>query len=95
MKPKASRQTDATDQQTDDAAEQTPYDFDFPIRRALRLGRVEHILGAQGIIQPPPSRQRLIEMITSGELEGKKVGAYWIVYEDSFQAWVRQLSGAE
>lgn len=69
------------------------YDFGCQVRPCLRLSLVEKILGATGVIQPPPSRQNLINMIKRGELEGKKVCGEWIVYEDSFKAWVRDLSG--
>lgn len=86
-------------EQRDDSAEDVPdapeYNFGFPIRPALRLGLVEKILGSQGIIQPAPTRQRLIDLINDGVLDGKKVGSFWIVYEDSFKAWVKKISGVE
>lgn len=76
-----------------EALEAGKYDFGCQVRPCRRLSLVEKILGATGVIQPPPSRQNLINMIKRGELEGKKVCGEWIVYEDSFKAWVRDLSG--
>lgn len=78
----------------DDIIEQDalPYEFGFPIRPALRLGYVESILQSSRVLLPVPSRGLLIRMIQSGELEGKKVGGVWIIYEDSFLSWVRSVS---
>lgn len=91
-----------TSKQEDVLADQNAadYDFGFPIRPALRLGYVEHIIAAKGILKPTPSRMTLIRMIQSGVLQGKQLphkqlNAEWIVYEDSFIAWVKSLAQAE
>ena len=65
------------------------YDFGFTHRPALRLARVEEILAQTQIIDPVPSRRTLIREIEEGVLAGKKLKSGWIVYEDSFKAWVR------
>ncbi|MBD0370309.1 MAG: hypothetical protein ICV60_05700 [Pyrinomonadaceae bacterium] len=75
-----------------DSTDAANYDFGFEIRPALRLGYIEQIIKEKHILKPAPSRQSLIKMIRKGELEGKLVRNMWIVYEDSFQAWVHALS---
>ncbi len=65
------------------------YDFGFAIRPCLRLSRIEEILQQTKIVDPVPSRKTLIRALEQGLLDGKKVKSGWIVYEDSFNAWVR------
>ena len=65
------------------------YDFGFTHRPCLRLSRIEEILKQTRVIDPVPSRRTLIRSIEAGTLDGKKTKAGWIVYEDSFKAWVR------
>ena len=65
------------------------YDFGFTHRPALRLSRVEEILKQTRVIDPLPSRRTLIRKLEEGTLDGKKTESGWIVYEDSFRAWVR------
>lgn len=68
-----------------------PYDFGFPVRPILRLKYVESILRTNRIILPVPSRPTLIGWLEEGIWEGKKMESGWVVYEDSFRAWVRGL----
>jgi hypothetical protein len=42
-------------------------------------------------MRTPPSRNTLIEMCEEGTLEGTKTRFGWMVYEDSFEGWVRSL----
>ena len=67
------------------------YDFGFTPRPVLRLSRLEEILRQTKIIDPPPSRQTLINLIADGTLEGKKTSLGHVVYEDSFKEWVKSL----
>ncbi len=68
-----------------------PYQFGFEVRPALRLRQIEMILRTTRVITPVPSRPTLIGLIDSGVLEGRKLSHGWIVYEDSFKAWVKSL----
>ncbi len=67
------------------------YDFGFEVRPALRLKEIELILRRTRVITPVPSRPTLIGLIESGTLEGRKLSHGWVVYEDSFKAWVKSL----
>lgn len=68
------------------------YSFGFAPRPVLRLNYVEEILQKQRIITPAPSRKNLIGLIEEGQLEGKLTSYGWVVFEDSFQAWVLNLT---
>ena len=67
------------------------YDFGYVTRPSLRLSRIEEILRQSKIIDPPPSRQTLVNLILDGTLKGKKTKLGFIVYEDSFRAWIRSF----
>lgn len=68
-----------------------PYEFGFEVRPALRLREIELILRRTRVITPVPSRPTLIGLIEQGTLDGRKLSHGWIVYEDSFKAWVRSF----
>lgn len=69
--------------------------FDYRPRTALRLARVETILHEERVMDPVPCRMTLIGWIEDGTLEGKKTEmGFWIVYEDSLDAFVRKLQPA-
>jgi hypothetical protein len=65
------------------------FDFGFKVRPQLRLGEIEEILRAAHAIVP--SRPTLVAMCEDGTLEGQKTRFGWVVYEDSFKAWVKSL----
>jgi hypothetical protein len=65
--------------------------FDFAPRPMLRLSEIEQILKQYRVMRTPPSRNTLIEMCEEGTLEGNKTRFGWMVYEDSFEDWVRSL----
>jgi hypothetical protein len=70
------------------------YDFGFPIRPTLRLCEIEEILRRTRAVVPVPTRPTLIKLIEDGTLQGlmpshSQFG--YVVYEDSFKAWVRNL----
>ena len=76
--------------------------FNFQVRTTLKLSEVENIIRQKRIIVPCPSRQTLIGMCEDGTLESvgkdtsgdpKPTSLGWLVYEDSFVNWVRQLAG--
>jgi len=50
---------------------------------------METILRQTRVISPVPSRPTLIALIEAETLEGWKLTQCWMVYEDSFHAWVR------
>ncbi|MGE0133302.1 MAG: hypothetical protein AB7U82_34930 [Blastocatellales bacterium] len=70
-------------------------EFGFAPRPKLRLARVEELIQKHCIIDPPPSRQTLINWIEEGILEGKLTQLGWIVYQDSFIEWARSLEAEE
>lgn len=61
------------------------------IRPKLRLSEVERLIEQHRIVVPCPSRQTLINWLEDGTLEGVPNSLGWLVYEDSFLAWVRSL----
>lgn len=67
------------------------------IRPKLRLTEIERLLGDYRIILPVPSRATLVNMCEGGVFEtvnGRPHPGYgWLVYEDSFIRWVRELDG--
>jgi hypothetical protein len=69
----------------------SPFKFNFPIRPMLRPKRVKDIL--ESITSDPPSRSSLLKLIKSGEIQGKRTTFGWLVFEDSFQAWVKKQFG--
>jgi len=69
--------------------------FGFAPRPKLRLAKVEELIAQHRIVDPPPSRQTLINWIEEGILDGRLTQLGWIVYEDSFIAWAKSLEGEE
>ena len=70
------------------------YDFGFKVHPKLRLCEIEQILRQTRVIVPVPSRSTLIKLIEDGTLKGlmpshSQFG--YLVYEDSFQEWVKSL----
>ena len=69
---------------------------DIKIRTKLRLSEVQRLIERNRIIVPTPTRRTLSNMCEDGRFETAanppgKIG--WLVYEDSFWAWVRSLDG--
>ncbi len=67
------------------------FKFDFEIRPLLNLGEIEDIIRQHRIMRPVPCRWTLINYINVGTFEGFKENGQWVVYEDSFEGWVRSL----
>lgn len=67
------------------------YTFDFAPRQMLRLSEIEDIIRSYRIMRTPPSRDTLIAMCEDGTLEGNQTRMGWMVFEDSFDAWVKKL----
>ena len=68
--------------------------FDTQTRSKLRLTEVERLINKHRIIVPPLSRRSLIRMCEEGVFETvglapTKFG--WLIYEDSFWKWVKEL----
>lgn len=68
--------------------------FDDKTRTKLRLAEVQRLIKAHRIIIPPLSRRTLTNMCEQGVFETvgnspTKMG--WLVYEESFWKWVREL----
>ena len=67
-----------------------------PVRPKLRLGEIERLIRQHRIIVPPLARHTLIHMCEDGTFETvgdapTRLG--WLVYEDSFWRWVREMDG--
>lgn len=63
-------------------------------RPVLRISEVERLIRVHRIVVPPLSRRTLYEMCETGVFEiapRKKLHSY-LIYEDSFLAWVEGLS---
>ena len=70
--------------------------FDYTPRPKLRLAEIERLIKKHRIIVPPLSRATLVNMCEDGTFETAGAGPTsvgWLVYEDSFLAWVRRLDG--
>lgn len=58
----------------------------------LMLCVIEETIHDHRLMNPVPSRMTLIRWIESGILEGKKTpSGIWMVYQDSFENFVRDL----
>ena len=63
----------------------------------LRLAEIERVMKEQRIIVPPLSRRVLTKMCEAGVFEtagNRPTSLGWLVYEDSFWRWVKDLEGA-
>ena len=58
----------------------------------LRLSRIEEILRRTRVIEPIPSRPKLIALCEEGILDGQRTDFGWVVSEESFKAWVKSLN---
>lgn len=66
------------------------------IRTKLRLSEIEKLIKKHRVILPPPSRPTLIGLCEDGTFEtagGQPTKLGWLVFEDSFWAWVHSLDG--
>lgn len=69
---------------------------DNGIRTKLRLSEVQRLIEKNRIIVPTPTRRTLSNMCEDGRFEtasGNPGKMGWLVYEDSFWKWVRELDG--
>lgn len=67
-------------------------------RVKMRLSEIERLIKKHRIIVPPPSRQTLIKLCEDGTFEttgGAPTPMGWLVFEDSFLAWLRKLDCAD
>ena len=72
---------------------QVPNEF---ARTRLRLTEIDRLIRKHRLIVPPPSRQALLRMCDEGVFEtagNAPTRLGWMVYEDSFWAWVRSIDG--
>ncbi|MEQ1604193.1 MAG: hypothetical protein ABL999_04925 [Pyrinomonadaceae bacterium] len=70
--------------------------LEFTARPKLRLSEVERLIRLKRIIIPPLSRRKLVAMCEDGTLEHapRQTGReHYLIYEDSFLKWVRELDG--
>jgi len=70
---------------------------DRPVRPKLRLGEIERLIRKHRIIVPPLARHTLIHMCEDGTFETAGNGPTrlgWLVYEDSFWRWARDMDAA-
>jgi hypothetical protein len=67
------------------------YKLDFSPRPMLRLSVIEQTIRANRVLVPPPSRPKLIALIEEGRLQGKRTEYGWLVFEDSFLTWIKEL----
>jgi hypothetical protein len=61
----------------------------------LRLAEVERLIKEHRIIVPPLARRTLTQMCEEGVFEtagNKPTSLGWLVYEDSFWRWVKELN---
>ena len=68
--------------------------FNFPVKRTLRLSRIEQIVREQQIIVPCPSRRHFLRMCEDGTFEtvgNAPTNFGYLVYEESFINWIQSL----
>lgn len=68
----------------------------FEPRVKMRLSEIERLIRKHRIIVPPPSRQTLIKLCEDGTLETAGAGPTkigWLVFEDSFLGWLKEMDG--
>jgi hypothetical protein len=65
--------------------------FEFAPRPMLRLSEIEQIIRQYRIMREPPARKTLIEMCEDGTLDGSKTRFGWMVFEESFEAWIASI----
>lgn len=74
----------------------TQHLLDLPSRPKLRIAEIDRLIRKHRIIVPPLSRRVLREMCEDGTFETVGNGPTkfgWLVFEDSFLAWVKSLDG--
>ena len=72
--------------------------LEFKPRVKMRLSEIERLMKKHRIIVPPLSRQTLIKLCEDGTFEtagGSPTMVGWLVFEDSFLAWLRKLDCVE
>ena len=70
--------------------------MDLITRPKLRISEVERLIRINRIIVPPLSRRSLIAMCEDGTLEHaprRRPSERYLIYEDSFLKWVRDMDG--
>jgi hypothetical protein len=65
--------------------------FDFAPRATLRLAEIQEIMAKYRITGSAPSRDTLIGLCEDGTFEATKTRFGWLVYEESFESWVKSL----
>lgn len=71
--------------------------LEIDVRPVMKLSEIERLIRKHRIMVPAPSRQTLIRMCEAGVFEtvSETPGrSGWLVYEDSFIAWVEKLNAA-
>ena len=61
------------------------------VRPVLRISEVEKLIKRHRVITPAPSRRTLQRMCEEGTLESVSTKLGWLIYEDSFLQWIRNL----
>jgi hypothetical protein len=72
--------------------------LEFRPRVKIRLSEIERLIKKHRIIVPPPSRQTLIKLCEDGTFEtagDRPTPMGWLVFEDSFLAWLQKLDKGE
>jgi hypothetical protein len=72
--------------------------LEFRPRVKIRLSEIERLIKKHRIIVPPPSRQTLIKLCEDGTFEtagDRATPMGWLVFEDSFLAWLQKLDKGE
>lgn len=67
--------------------------FDFAPRPKMKLSEIERIIRKMRIIVPCPCRQTLVNMCEDGTFEAVFSSFGYLVFEDSFWNWARELEG--
>ncbi len=67
--------------------------LDLSPRPKLRLSEIERLIRVHRIITPPLSRRTLTTLCEDGTLDATqdKRNQIWLVYEDSFLKWIKDL----
>lgn len=69
--------------------------FDFAPRPKMRLSDIQRFMKDHAVVGSAPSRGSLIALCEDGTLEAIKTRYGWLVFIESFEAWVRSMDQPE
>lgn len=66
-------------------------DFGFAPRKKILISTFREILEKENVFRPVPSEEWFYMLIESGEIEARKIGGRYFIFEDSAIVWLKAL----